>query len=254
MFFNPDIFNSETRTETETYKFDLDVDNDKANADDDASVLPRKTAIELTIECMHEENQFVEAFVSRVVWPSAKALADYFCSHERRCLVERKRILELGSGTGLCGILLAKIGAEQVVMTDGCMNAVDVIQRNVERNNVGSVARAEQLTWGEQSPSLPSYEVCIGTDVIYEPDAVYPLLATVVSVLEPEGVFYLANHTHRFAGLESVVLAAAEATGLELVKSCSIDEGIDLRVFQARKKKQVPQSEVHTEDSEQPNA
>lgn len=233
MFFNPDIFNSETRTQTTTYDFPAPWRKPAEDAMMSAGQSP-DAKIHLTIECIHEENQFVEAFVSRVVWPSAKLLGEYFCAPDRARLVQNKKVLELGAGTGLCGIVLAKIGAAQVVMTDGCAVAVRVIENNIRHNEVDRVACAEQLTWGNTDARNTKYEVCVGTDIVYEPEAVRPLMASVGALLAPGGIFYLANHTHRFAALEPVVLREAQSFNLTLVESCSLGEGIDLRVFQAK--------------------
>ncbi|CAI5477395.1 unnamed protein product [Closterium sp. Yama58-4] len=48
-------------------------------------------------------------------WPSAVVLAEYLW--QQREVIKGKRVIELGAGTGLCGILCAKLGA-QVTLTD----------------------------------------------------------------------------------------------------------------------------------------
>eukprot|EP00891_Asterochloris_glomerata_P003696 jgi/Astpho2/3696/Aster-04885 len=48
------------------------------------------------------------------------AIAHTMCRHlvDNPALVRGRRVLELGSGTGLCGIVAAKLGAAEVLMTD----------------------------------------------------------------------------------------------------------------------------------------
>ncbi|CAI5493512.1 unnamed protein product [Closterium sp. Naga37s-1] len=48
-------------------------------------------------------------------WPSAVVLAEYLWQH--RGVIQGRSVIELGAGTGLCGILCAKLGA-QVTLTD----------------------------------------------------------------------------------------------------------------------------------------
>ena len=44
------------------------------------------------------------------------------------------RVLELGSGSGLVGTLLAGVGAQQVLLTDGNTDALDNCIRNLVLN------------------------------------------------------------------------------------------------------------------------
>ena len=62
-----------------------------------------------------------------------------------------KRVLELGAGTGLLGMLASRLGARCAALTDGDDVAVELLQRNLDSasNRIdGTKARARRLLWG----------------------------------------------------------------------------------------------------------
>mmetsp|Transcript_24905 Transcript_24905/g.40357 ORF Transcript_24905/g.40357 Transcript_24905/m.40357 type:complete len:244 (-) Transcript_24905:868-1599(-) len=226
-FFNPDLFTSNVDLERDDFDFG-------------------DGAVRVKLEYIHASNQLVETFVSRVIWPSAEAMCEYFASRPE--LVKGKRVLELGSGTGLCGITLALLGAEQVVMTDYNDKAVKLLQGNIDLNGVAGTCSCYTLTWGceQQADQVIAkasaeranggkFDMVIGTDVVYEPECIQPLLTSGKHMMNGNSaVFYLANHTHRYAGMEQQVKSTA--TELGLVEEClpcirGEDGQIDVSIF-----------------------
>ena len=63
----------------------------------------------------------------QVLWPGAKFLGFYLVSNKH--LFEDKIILEVGSGSGLCGLVCSQI-AKQTMLTDGN----DIVMRLLEKN------------------------------------------------------------------------------------------------------------------------
>ena len=113
-------------------------------------------------------------------WSAALHLGSYLATAGRN-LVENKRVLELGAGTGFLSILCATIGAGQVVSTDGDPNIVSEIQANVELNEgshfvkPNSKIKARPLRWGDNIPVEDEsasgqqeldYDLVIGADVV----------------------------------------------------------------------------------------
>ena len=100
------------------------------------------------------------------LWDGALMMARYVEEHAAH-LVVGKRIIELGSGIGLTGMVAAACGAHEVVCTD--LNPiVSVIEENISRNNLEKNVRATVLEWGNENQieSLRSRDVCLAADVV----------------------------------------------------------------------------------------
>ncbi|KAK7845463.1 calmodulin-lysine n-methyltransferase [Quercus suber] len=101
-------------------------------------------------------------------WPSEEVLA-YFClSHAD--MFRSKRVIELGSGYGLAGLVIAAITeAVEVVISDGNPQVVDYIQRNIDANSGAfDATRVSSMTlhWdqGEISNISNAFDVIIASD------------------------------------------------------------------------------------------
>ncbi|HET9623216.1 MAG TPA: methyltransferase domain-containing protein [Kofleriaceae bacterium] len=121
-----------------------------------------------------------------VLWPAAIALA-----HElgTRALAG-KRVLELGAGTGLPGIVAAARGA-RVVQTDRQAVALRVAQQNAERNGVTTIEHrsADWTAWTDAD----RYDLIIGSDILYAGDVHAALRAIFEANLAPGGTILLAD-------------------------------------------------------------
>lgn len=129
--------------------------------------------------------QLLQAGYGFYTWPSAHILASFLWA--RRETLAGKRILELGAGTSLPGILAAKCKAA-VTLSDlpktlshiqRCCILNDLIP-NVDINVVG-------LSWGLLSDSvfnLGSLDLIIASDCFYDPSVFEDILVTVTFLLE----------------------------------------------------------------------
>jgi SAM-dependent methyltransferase len=80
------------------------------------------------------------------VWPSAMRMCDV-CSAAKDAIVGR-RVLELGCGPGLPGILCAQLGASHVLLTDFVPAVLDIARDNVEGNPaVSAVCQVARFDW-----------------------------------------------------------------------------------------------------------
>ncbi|XP_057994182.1 calmodulin-lysine N-methyltransferase isoform X3 [Hevea brasiliensis] len=104
-------------------------------------------------------------------WPSEEVLA-YFClSHAD--MFRSKRVIELGSGYGLAGLVIAATTeAVEVVISDGNPQVVDYIQHNMDTNSgaFGSTkVRSMTLNWDQAEASNISntFDVIVASDCAF---------------------------------------------------------------------------------------
>ncbi len=164
------------------------------------------------------EAAFFQEFLDRLpygvaLWPSALALA-----HEVACRAEAfhgKRVLELGAGTGLPGMVAASLGA-QVVQTDRHEVAMSVCRRNGERNSVQAAIAyrlADWPTWDDTE----RYEWILGSDILYG-DTMHPHLRRIFeSNLAPGGRILLSD-PFRAASLRLLETLEADGWSITLTK------------------------------------
>jgi predicted nicotinamide N-methyase len=146
------------------------------------------------------------------LWPAAIALAHELAA--RGDALAGRRVLELGAGTGLPGIVAAAFGAH-VVQTDRHALALEVCRRNGERNGVGgrvTYRLAEWAAWDDAG----RYDLVLGADVIYG-EATHPDLRRILAAsLAPGGRVLLADP---FRPISFRLLEALEADGWALAMS-----------------------------------
>jgi methyltransferase-like protein 23 len=145
------------------------------------------------------------------LWPAAIALAHDVAA--RAEAVRGARVLELGAGTGLPGIVAASLGA-RVVQTDRHELAMSICKRNGERNGVGTIAYrlADWTSWDDSG----RYEWILGSDILYG-EVLHPHLRGIFETnLAPGGRVLLADPFRRTSlGL----LEALEANGWSIALS-----------------------------------
>jgi methyltransferase-like protein 23 len=154
-----------------------------------------------------------------VLWPAAIALA-----HElggREDVLRGRRVLELGAGTGLPGIVAASLGAH-VVQTDRHEMALTVCQGNGKRNCVDTIDYriADWSHWDDTS----RYDWIIGSDVLYS-EPMHPHLRRIFeSNLAPRGRILLAD-PFRSASLRLLEALERDGWRIEMTKWNVGEEG-----------------------------
>jgi predicted nicotinamide N-methyase len=129
-----------------------------------------------------------------ILWPAAIALAHDLT--ERADALRGKRVLELGAGTGLPGIVAASLGAH-VVQTDKQEVALSVCRENGARNGVADIEyrTADWSQWDDAA----RYDFIVGSDILYG-DAMHPHLKRIFETnLAPGGRVLIADPFRPFS-------------------------------------------------------
>lgn len=93
--------------------------------------------------------------------------------------------IELGSGTGLVGLVTAVLGCKAHV-TD-LEDLVPLLQKNIEANDLKDKASASVLKWGEQKDGvLPEADLLLVADCVYYDESLLPLLETIAALSGPD--------------------------------------------------------------------
>ncbi|CAM9787703.1 unnamed protein product [Scytosiphon promiscuus] len=126
-----------------------------------------------------------------VIWKSTSSLCSYLSSSK---VAAGRRVLELGSGMGVAGLIAHKTGAAVVVMTDGDDSVIKYLRENITTNVGGAgegkedeakteykegeqhrPAHARVLRWGDVSEvgelmevlETGHFDMVMGADLIY---------------------------------------------------------------------------------------
>ncbi|CAM9278248.1 unnamed protein product [Chrysoparadoxa australica] len=123
-------------------------------------------------------------------WPSAIVLAHWVKTQEHE--LPGMRVLELGAGTSLPGVLAARLGAA-VTLTDRTKGQ-DVllnIAKTIELNKDGMLGTCDVqgLTWGTVGGGWvgKTFDVVLGSDVLYSSKDFDAVLASVHFLLSEQG-------------------------------------------------------------------
>ncbi|CAD1809213.1 putative methyltransferase family protein [Candida parapsilosis] len=125
-------------------------------------------------------------------WEAALYLSNILNVHEACSKIlpfdlTDKTVVELGCGTGLLGLSLAKhhhkrlSPLKRVIMTDGSGTVFDNINETLRSNSLQDlkVLQFQQLIWGEPLTIEGSVEVIVAADITYDSRILEPLCRTI---------------------------------------------------------------------------
>jgi hypothetical protein len=209
-----------------------------------ATLLSLRSGLTLTLECGCDAAVaplFSDEWLGTAVWPAAHALIAHLEEHHAALRLPSLSIVELGAGTGACGLAAAALGATRVLLTDKAA-LLPTLQHNIALNSAAGCVECSELTWS--TAPLPPDQLPHGADLVLMSDclnAVYgdhhalALAATLRCVLEralrtggppPTG---LMSQARRGGGrAEATFFAECERIGLEaaLLSSCLLPAGV----------------------------
>ncbi len=123
-----------------------------------------------------------------------------------------KTVLELGCGTALAAIAASKLGAQNVIATDGNEEVISLAKQNLERNDIlpegtntesstqklRGQGEAQYLKWGslDAADFYDSADIVIGSDLTYNSGSWSFLAETFEAVLKPNGIIIYLTLGH----------------------------------------------------------
>ncbi|KAJ4803245.1 Methyltransferase family protein [Rhynchospora pubera] len=180
------------------------------------------------IKALSREYQHTCKSTGLMLWESARLMCNLLAYNSSICT--GKRVLELGTGSaGVCS-MVASDTAEIVVATDGDVESLELLKENISSNlhpkNADKVL-IRKLFWGDKGDinaikeNVSSFDVIIGTDVTYNPEATIPLFETAREFIADrengrQGPYFILCHIQRRVD-EASILSAARLKSFELV-------------------------------------
>lgn len=109
-----------------------------------------------------------------VLWPAAVGMSEYFWESID---FSGQRVLELGAGLGLVGIVTAAKGAG-TIQTDFIPEALELAKENGKINGINNITYTK-ADWRKFSLS-EKFDWIVGSDILYEPN-LHPYLKSIFS-------------------------------------------------------------------------
>lgn len=186
--------------------------------------------LDITVRGYKSEADEIWQSTGLTLWRASEFLCEF--QLENAQMFQGKRVLELGAGLGLNGILLWNMGiCSTVCITDGDTQALVHIRENIkmnhhenDENSISSLCSCHQLIWGKETSGRflkhiaggKSFDVIIASDIIYAECIIQPLWETVKTLISrPDGVFVMAFARRRVPISIDFVLESATKNGFE---------------------------------------
>ncbi|KAF7726956.1 hypothetical protein EC973_008151 [Apophysomyces ossiformis] len=195
--------------------------------------------------------------------------------HEWISLSRTKRWVELGSGIGLLGIMLHKLGVEDVVMTD-IEELIPVMEKNVEANGIGvksisgrrknpvddsNIIIVEPLLWNDDNAidhikAAGEIDYILACDCIYSEASAVDLVETMEKLASEETTIICISEVRNQAAQERFLAEANMRFEVELLPAIQwqkkvvsqIDFEETLNLYRLRKSRKKLES-VNAHDS-----
>jgi predicted nicotinamide N-methyase len=117
------------------------------------------------------------------IWKSSVVLSAILKSEKLRNFINfnNKKVLEIGAGAGICGIVCATLNIDKITITDrdpGCLMLIEKnIAENSEKLNKDKI-QIKSFDWGskEQLEKFKgTFDILIGSDIFYSAFMIEPL-------------------------------------------------------------------------------
>jgi len=169
------------------------------------------------------------------IWPAAAAFARYVTSNtvfSERVLADRN-IVELGAGTGVAGLAVARMGASCVTLTEH-PEAMSILTENVSNAGIEGTT-VMPLLWGEQTDMR--CELVLAADCCYDPSSLEAIAITIRQLLSDGHGIALVVQEVRWKDIHNWSIESFKEVGLVLKERIDLGawigskHGIELLVW-----------------------
>lgn len=165
------------------------------------------------------------------LWPAATLFSNLMASRQFRpffqSLLDRKSILELGAGVGLCGVLADRLYAPQRVVLTDQLSHLELLRNNVALNSCGPRVEARELDWTSPE-SLAAFcspfDVILAMECVYK-EALYGALLDAIARCSSRHTVTFLGLTRQFAKASFFALCAERGLLYTLVPHEALPEG-----------------------------
>lgn len=140
-------------------------------------------------------------------WPAGERMAA-----ELAALVDcsGQRVADLGCGRGHLGLMALNQGAAELTFCDGSPRPLAWVAAVLTANHLNDRGHGVLHTWGAPIPHGP-YPLILGGDILYRPEHIPALVASIAASLTADGVALLADPRTQ---PDPTLCAASAAAGL----------------------------------------
>jgi nicotinamide N-methyltransferase len=193
---------------------------------------PHSSSLKITLSVPDTQKEHWSLHASNI-WVAALYVADHISeldlptkeTSSPDISTPRLRLIELGAGSGLPSILIAKCYPHIIVIASDFPDAklIQTLRENVTRNNVAQNCTVVPHAWGTDPSALlpPPADIVLAADTLWDPAHHAALLRTICAVLARTP----AARAHLVAGLHTgrytldAFFRAARAAGLVVVEA-----------------------------------
>ncbi len=146
------------------------------------------------------------------IWPSSVALSEYLIHQFFPEKLTGAKVLEIGCGTGVPGVVAARLGAF-TMFSDMVPVTLEAVKETCQLNNLGNF-NTYRLDWSKKIESKERYDMVLGCEVFYDEAILVDIAYVLEQVLAPggKGIFCDPNRL----GFDTIELAFQEKFNLSI--------------------------------------